>query len=122
MPFARASRRLIVLVVAACVVFAETAALASGCAIERAGGVPAAAEPPCPSHAQPVDDAAAGNVCEVHCQAATLPVDAAWQLAPALASTVVIPLHVVPVRSVQPLPPVPRGTPPPFLRTSRLLI
>ena len=125
MPLVRRFRHLLAWLVAACVVFAHTAALAAGCAIELSrGGSEAFASQPCPAHSQP-GSAAPGtaNVCEVHCQAASLPLDAALHVPVALTSTVVIPLRVVAVLAPTFQAALPRGKPPPvLLKTSRLLI
>jgi hypothetical protein len=122
-PHRRASRRLIAGLMALCVLFAQSAALAYACKLE-AGRLALSATAPCPSHLGDASDAPSdANLCEVHCQTPTLS-DADTALLPAilLASRPVV-AELSAWRDVAPLPPDPRGAPPPLLlRTSRLLI
>ena len=125
MSLRRPHRRLIAWLLAICLLFAQTAALAYACALDQPS-VPAEVVAPCPAH---LDDAdvgatASGNLCEVHCQTPTVAQVQAGLDVPAAA----IALHTVAVRLPDafefcPAPPDPLRTPPRVLqRTSRLLI
>lgn len=96
MHLSRLHRRLAAWLCAFCVVFAQSAALAYACQRQALPDTPGAAAP-CAAHlaVEGASDAApaAGNVCEVHCHAVSLPdagandvpfTDAvlAWQLPP----------------------------------------
>ena len=70
----RATRRLLVWLVAACVLFAQSAAIAYACTLDRVDSAPAASAAPCPGHvADTSSDTNAGdaNLCQVHCQTPT---------------------------------------------------
>lgn len=81
MQLSRRARRLLAWLLTACLLFAQTAAVAFACARGDAAGVEAVASAPCAAHlasdgnqgAPSGGPLAAGNVCEVHCQSASLP-------------------------------------------------
>lgn len=123
----RATRRFLAWLMAVCVLFAQSAALAYGCSLDPAVGVPAATTAPCPSHV--ADDNAGGdggqrNLCQIHCQTPTtadpgvsVPLLGAVDARSGGITAVPSSVHRVPAL----LPP--RSAPPPVLqRTSRLLI
>lgn len=124
----RLHRRLVAWLVAFCVVFAQSAALAYAC--QRQAQPEADVATPCAAHlAQQVPDAAAalpgGNVCEVHCQIASLP-DAGSADVPASDAVVVWRLPLRPV-ALAPAAPVAdleakSASPPPRTLYARLLI
>lgn len=124
----RLYRRLVAWLVTFCVVFAQSVAVAYAC--QRQAQPEADAATPCAAHlAQQAPDAAAplpgGNVCEVHCQVASLPdagpadlpapdVVVAWQL----------PLQTVALASAAPVADLEAksASPPPRTLYARLLI
>ena len=123
----KATRRLLGWLLAVCVLFAQTAALAFACTIDGAGIAQAASTAPCPEHVADVDAGAKpqeANLCKIHCQApmtpdtgASLPMFAAVDARPRMIAAVFDATRRVPEV------PTPRGAPPPVLRvTSRLLI
>ena len=118
--------RIVACLVAVVLVFAHTAALAYACKLESATVASSAAQP-CPAHLDSSNNAtpaADGNLCKVHCDAAT-PSDAGAQVAVAAPSTVDSWVPRVRAMAVPiPLHGVAHGTAPPLLllRTSRLLI
>jgi hypothetical protein len=125
MSIRRSHRRLLAWLLAAAVLFAQSAALAYACALE-ARQLAEVAAAPCPSHVAEAQegDQAGGNLCEVHCQTPILPdpgVTFAF-LPPAFEPLIVV--GDAPAASLVPSsPPEPRGAPPPvLLRTSRRLI
>ncbi|MDH5286843.1 MAG: hypothetical protein OEX23_09450 [Betaproteobacteria bacterium] len=123
----RLHRRLVAWLVAFCVVFAQSAAIAYACqrdALPDAGAVPCAAHL---AQQVPDDDAklAGGNVCEVHCQVASLP-DAGSADVPAPDAVVAWQLPLQPV-ALAPAAPVAdleakSASPPPRTLYARLLI
>ena len=89
MPLSRRTSRPIAWLVAACLLFAQSAAVAFACSRGEAMVVAeAAATTPCAAHlaaddpAVPAGDGllAQGNICEVHCQTASLPDGGAFDL------------------------------------------
>ena len=92
----RRGNRLFALTAALAIVVAQSASLAYACTRAPAAMVAAVAATPCPEH-QPALDGRPGasmdNLCEVHCQAASLPPPALAVMAPppALAVAVVAP-------------------------------
>jgi len=124
----RLHRRLVAWLVAFCVVFAQSAAVAYAC--QRPVLPEADAAVPCTAHlAQqaPDDDATlpSGNVCEVHCQIASLP-DAGSADVPAPDAVVAWQLPLQPV-ALPPAAPVTdleakSASPPPRTLYARLLI
>lgn len=89
MSLSRRTSRPIAWLVAVCLLFAQTAAVAFACSRgEAAVAAEAAATTPCAAHLAAGDPAAAdvdgllaqGNVCEVHCQTASLPDGGAFDL------------------------------------------
>lgn len=126
MPLVRLHRRAVAWLLAACLLFAQSAAIAAACPRDAA-----AAQTPCAEHL--ADDgtgaAAAGavpeaNVCEVHCQPVFVPdagVDVpappaivAWRLPPLAAA----PAAAAPMRDLQ----ARSASPPARTLLSRLLI
>ena len=123
----RATRRLLAWLMAVCVLFAQSAALAYGCSLDRAGGAPEATTAPCPSHVADADswgDVGQGNLCQVHCQTPTTADPGAS--VPLLGAVDARSEGIAAVRwSVYRVPTLlpPRSAPPAVLqRTSRLLI
>jgi len=123
----KATRRLLAWLMAVCVLFAQSAALAYACSLDRVGATPVAATSPCPSHVADTNgsgDAGQGNLCQIHCQTpttadpgASVPMVAAVDARPAAITGVALAVHRVAAV------PTPSGAPPPVLRrTSRLLI
>jgi hypothetical protein len=120
--------------IAACLLFAQTAAVAYACSRSEAMVVAeAAATTPCAAHLAADDPAvgdrdgllAQGNVCEVHCQTASLPDGGAFDLP----SIVVVARWEIPASAIEPGPAVPaseieaRSAAPPLLDLlPRLLI
>jgi len=126
MPLSRRTSRPIAWLVAACLLFAQSAAVAFACSRGEAMVVAeAAATTPCAAHlaaddpAAPVDDGllAQGNICEVHCQTASLPDGGAFDLP----SIVVVARWEVPASAMAPDPGAPateleaRSAAPPLL-------
>lgn len=134
MPLSRRTSRPIAWFVAACLLFAQTAAVAFACARGEAVSVAeAAATTPCAAHLAADDPAAPegdgllaqGNVCEVHCQTASLPDGGAFDLP----SVVVVARWEIPASAIDPDPAAPaseieaRSAAPPLLALlPRLLI
>ena len=128
----RHNSRPIAWLVAACLLFAQTAAVAFACSRGEAVVVAeAAATTPCAAHLAAGDPAAAdgllaqGNVCEVHCQTASLPDGGAFDLP----SIVVVARWEIPAPAMAPDPAQPaseieaRSAAPPLLALlPRLLI
>jgi hypothetical protein len=123
----KATRRLLAWLLAVCVLFAQTAALAYACAVDGAVAAQAAAVAPCPEHVADVDadgEAQEASLCKIHCQTpmtpdtgVSLPMAAAVEARPRVIAAIFDSLDRVPEA------PTPRGAPPPVLRvTSRLLI
>lgn len=87
MPLRRLHRRLVAWLVAACVLFAQTAAIAYACQRQQAPASEASV--PCTAHLAEPDDADAlfanANVCEVHCHPVSLPDVAGPDLPPSAA-------------------------------------
>jgi len=81
MQLSRRARRVLAWLLAACLLFAQTAAVAFACARGDAASAEVVASAPCAAHlasdgsrgAPSGGPLAAGNVCEVHCQNASLP-------------------------------------------------
>lgn len=74
----RVTRRLLARLLVVCVLFAESAALAYGCSLDRPVNAPAAMMTPCPSHVADADANARGgggqgNLCPIHRQTPTTP-------------------------------------------------
>jgi hypothetical protein len=122
-PFQRIARWLL----AALIVFGQSAALAHACTIGAAPR-PSVGSVPCPTHAPdeaPAASAHSGNLCEVHCQTPSLP-EPGSTVAPAVAVVAMHPVAASSVDRAAPLPERPpevRSTPPPVhLRSTRLLI
>jgi len=134
MPLSRRTSRPIAWLVAACLLFAQTAAVAFACSrAEAMVAAEAAATTPCAAHLAADDQAVAagdgllaqGNVCEVHCQTASLPDGGALDLP----SIVVIARWEIPASAIEPGPSAPaseieaRSAAPPLLALlPRLLI
>jgi hypothetical protein len=134
MSLSRRPSRPIAWLVAACLLLAQTAALAFACSRGEAMVVAeAAAATPCASHLAEGDPVVAegagllaqGNVCEVHCQTASLPDGGAFDL-PAI---VVVARWEIPASAIAPDPAAPaseieaRSAAPPLLALlPRLLI
>ena len=129
MPIRHFHRLLLTWTLAACVLFAQSAALAYACQRGQADGVVAGATvAPCPEHlldAQPATPIANGNVCEAHCQTASLPdagmpdlpapiAIAAWWLPPLVERAAPV-AHSDDVEAKS-------AAPPPLARFARLLI
>ena len=97
MPIRRLHRRVVAWLLAFCVLFAQTAALAYGCESRGSGGAgELEAAVPCASHQGEAGSGEAlpfalANVCEVHCAPVSLPDAPALDL-PALAAIVAWPL------------------------------
>jgi hypothetical protein len=86
-PIRRLHRRLVAGLLAFCVVLAQTLAVAYACQREVPGKVEQAT--PCASHLAAADaplPIESGNVCEVHCEPASLPPVAAPDLPDAVAT------------------------------------
>jgi hypothetical protein len=134
MHLSRRTSRPIAWLVAACLLFAQTAAVAFACSRGEARVVAeAAATTPCAAHLAADDRAAPagsgllaqGNVCEVHCQTASLPDGGAFDLP----SIVVVARWEIPASAMAPDPSAPaseleaRSAAPPLLALlPRLLI
>lgn len=134
MPLSRHTSRPIAWLVAACLLFAQTAAVAFACSRgEPMVVAEAAATTPCAAHLAADDPASAdaggllaqGNVCEVHCQTASLPDGGAFDLP----SIVVVARWQIPASAMEPDPAAPaseieaRSAAPPLLALlPRLLI
>jgi len=134
MPLSRRASRPITWLVAACLLFAQTAAVAFACSRGEAMVVAeSAATTPCAAHLAADDPAAPdgdglfaqGNVCEVHCQTASLPDGGAFDLP----SIVVVARWEIPASAIEPDPAAPaseieaRSAAPPLLELlPRLLI
>jgi len=134
MPLSRRTSRPVAWLVAACLLFAQTAAVALACSRGEAMLVAeAAATTPCAAHLAGDDPAAPegdgllaqGNVCEVHCQTASLPDGGALDLP----SIVVNARWEIPASAIAPDPSAPaseieaRSAAPPLLALlPRLLI
>lgn len=122
-------RRLLAWTVAVCVLFAQSAAIAYACQRVQADRVDTGATvTPCPQHlldAEPATPIANGNVCEAHCQTASLPdagmtdvpapvAIAAWWLPPLVElAGPAVPSDDIDAKS---------AAPPPLARFARLLI
>ena len=134
MPLSRRTSRPIAWLVAACLLFAQTAAVAFACSRGEAMVVTeASATTPCAAHLAADAPAAVGgdgllaqgNVCEVHCQTASLPDGGALDLP----SIVVVARWEIPASTMAPDPCTPaseieaRSAAPPLLALlPRLLI
>ncbi len=134
MHLSRRTSRPIAWLVAACLLFAQSAAVAFACSRGEAMVVAeAAATTPCAAHLAADDPAAPdgygllaqGNVCEVHCQTASLPDGGAFDLP----SIVVVARWEIPASAIEPDPAAPaseieaRSAAPPLLALlPRLLI
>ena len=134
MPLSRRTSRPIAWLVAACLLFAQTAAVAFACSRGEAMVVTeAAVTTPCAAHLAADDPVvvngdgilAQGNVCEVHCQTASLPDGGALDLP----SIVVVARWEIPASKMAPDPSTPaseieaRSAAPPLLALlPRLLI
>jgi hypothetical protein len=122
-------RRLLTWTLTVCVLFAQSAALAYACQRGQADGAAAGVTvAPCPQHlldAEPATPIANGNVCEAHCQTASLP-DAGM---PDLPAPVAIAAWLLPPLVERVAPAVPSddveaksAAPPPLARSAKLLI
>lgn len=132
MVLSRRLTRALAWLIAACLMFAQTAAVAYACSRgEAAAAVAAVAATPCsahlvadgPANVQGDGPLAQGNVCEVHCQTASLPDSGAFDLP----SVVAIARWEVPPRDAATDVPAPeleaRSAAPPLLALfPRLLI
>jgi hypothetical protein len=134
MLLSRRTSRPITWLVAACLLFAQTAAVAFACSRSEASVIAAGpATTPCAAHLAPDEPAVAageglfaqGNVCEVHCQTASLPDGGAFDLP----SVVVVARWEIPASAIAPDPSAPaseieaRSAAPPLLALlPRLLI
>lgn len=134
MLLSRRTSRPIAWLIAACLLFAQTAAVAFACSRGEAMVVAeASATTPCAAHLAAGDPAvvdgdgllAQGNVCEVHCQTASLPDGGALDLP----SIVVVARWEIPASTMAPDPSTPaseieaRSAAPPLLALlPRLLI
>ena len=133
MALSRRLKRTLSWLVAACLLFAQTAAIAYACPRGEAMVAAEAATTPCAQHLAPDPGTApagggllaAGNVCEVHCQTPSLPDVGAFDL-PAM---VVAAAWEIPALAVAPDPAAPapeleaRSAAPPLLSLlPRLLI
>jgi hypothetical protein len=113
----RLYRRLVALLLAFCVLFAQSAALAYAC--QRHALPVAEAATPCAAHLAEADASkagvASGNVCEVHCHDASLPdagatdvvfgdVVIAWRLPEPMAVAPVVPATELEAKSAAPPP------------------
>jgi hypothetical protein len=119
-------RRPIAWLLAICLLFAQTAALAYACVLDQVPMPAEVSRAPCPAHLDDVDAGtfASGNLCEVHCQTPTVShIQAGLDVPPAAVALHTVAPPIADAVDSRPPPPDPLRTPPRvLLRTSRLLI
>jgi hypothetical protein len=125
MSLRRPDRRPVAWLLAICVLFAQTAAVAYACVLDQSPA-PAEVSAPCPSHLDDVDAGkiSSGNLCEVHCQTPTFShVQAGLDVPAAAVAMYAVAPRILEAPDLRSPAPDPLRTPPRvLLRTSRLLI
>lgn len=113
----RTLRRVVAFLATAAILTAQSAAAAHACARSSEGLAAAAAEQVCSEHGGRADGASSGsadaNLCEVHCQDASAPVDAVPVPAPAPDAAIPVPEPSAPAAGVLATEPEAKGAAPP---------
>jgi len=113
----RSLRRIVAFVATLAIVAAQTVAVAHACTRASASLAQPAAGQVCPGHGGPAEGASPGsagaNLCEVHCQDASVPVTAVTACAPAAEIAIVVAEPPVALAGISSAEPDAKGAAPP---------